>query len=648
MNADPTAAPSTPAPARDRRLRLLVAIVVDGVLFGLLAGVAFAAWAGALLGAVGALVVGLALAWLLPLFLAVRANLALRRKRPDGVLLRRLTALFLVVLVQTTVFLAGFVHLGQGQATTTQELSAAALPLLGALPGVGPWLADNARQGGLLPDDAKAPPKTPPKTPGPGPDGGTPAPDAGAPVVDAGPASAPSPAGLQPRAGGRPTATVAAAATTTEGDVVVVVWSVLFGGQATPRLVELAALSALGPVTRVEASSDGFVAVVLGGGQLVTAPPSGLAIHDKALSRGARLGDLELQGLRDVAIGPGGALLVVADLFDARTSKTTPALVARPAGGGAAFVVRKAGDVVDPPEKKGEAANVAHGFSIKRGDGSGAVVVEEEVLEGGDDAGTKLSGAQWTMNPRRLLAGQLDNPRALVEVARTGAEPSGLDGTTLQGFGDAVLLADGRVVFDANAVEEGARGWLFSARAGGGVFAVAPELVGKPEAPWSPKAPRVRQLAIAGDGVFAFVNRDGAVVVGPLARPADAKTGVLRADALRRGDGARAGSVATATTVRTTGGDWLVAGVDLLGEGGARAEAVVLLGRDDLAAGRAEVLLEQGGPLPAPSTPLPPAPVDAGPKASSPTTPTTPTTPSRRVKSIFFDDGHDEPLWQPG
>lgn len=642
MNADPTAAPSPPTRARDRRLRLLIATVAFGVLFGLLAGVAFAAWAGALLGAVGALIVGLALAWVLPSFLAARAAVALRRKRPEGVLLRRLIALFLVVLVQTTVFLAGFVNLGQGQASPTQELSAAALPLLGALPGIGPSLADNARQGGLLPDDARAPPKTP----APGPDGGTPAPDGGTPVVDAGPAATLSlPAGLQPRAGGRPTATVAAGAVTTDGDVCVVVWSVRFGGQATPRLVELSALSALGPVTRIEASSDGFVAVVLGGGQLVTASPLGPATHDKALSRGARVGDLELQGLRDVATGPGGALLVVADLFDARTSKTTAALVARPAGGGAAFVVRKAGDVVDPPEKKGEAANVSHGFSIKRGDGSGAVVVEEEVLEGGVDAGTKLAGAQWTMNPRRLLAGQLDNPRALVEVARTGAEPSGLDGTTLQAFGDAVLLADGRVVFDANAVEEGARGWLFSARAGGGVFAVAPELVGKPEAPWSPKAPRVRQLAIAGDGVFAFVNRDGAVVVGPLSRPADAKTGVLRADALRRGDAARARSVAAATTVRTAGGDWLVAGVELLGDDGARAEAVVLVGRDDLAAGRAEVLLEQGGLLPAPSSgPTPPTPVDAGAPSLTPA----PAPGPRRVRSIFFDDGHDEALWQPG
>jgi hypothetical protein len=430
-------------------------------------------------------------------------------------------------------------------------------------------------------------------------------------------------------------------AQTTEGDAAVVVWQVLFGGQTTARVVDLGAFSALGPFTRVESSSDGFVAVVLGGAQLVTAGPSGVASHDKALSRGARIGDVEVQGLRDVATGPGGALLVVVDAFDARTNKTFAALVARPAGGGAAFVVRKADDVVDAPEKKGEAANVGHGFSIKRGDGSGAVVVEEEILEGGGDVGTKVSGAQWTLNPRRLLVGQLDNPRALAEVVRTGADPSGLDATTLQAFGDAVALPDGRIVFDANAVEEGARGWLFSARTGGGTFAVAPELVGKPEAPFSTKAPRVRHLAVSGDGVFAFVNHTGAVVTGPLARPADAKVGVLRADAVRGPDGARGGGVASVGTVRLAGSEWLVAGVELLAENGARNEAVVLAGPADLAAGKAEVLLEQGGALPITTATTPAA--TTTPDAGTPAPP-----PLKRVKSIFFDEGHDELLWQPG
>jgi hypothetical protein len=645
MTADPTASPSSSKPGGNRRLPLLVGTVVFGVFFGLLAGVAFAAWAGALLGSTGGLVVGLLLSWVLTLFLGVRAAIALKKKKPDHLLLRRVVVLFLVGLVQTTVFLAGFVNLGQGTATTGQELSAAALPLLSGVPGLGPWLKGNAAEGGLVVDDPGKKPTSPSTT---GPDAGTPSTTTGGP--DAGtPAATTNAGGLQARAGGRAVSTIAVGAQTTEGDDVVVVWQVLFGGAANARVVDLAAFSALGPFTRVEASSDGFVAVVLGGAQLITAGPSGTATHDKALSRGARVGDVEVQGLRDVAAGPGGALLVVVDAFDARTNKTFAALVARPAGG-AAFVVRKAGDVVDAPEKKGDAANVSHAFSIKRSDGSGAVVVEEEILEGGNDVGTRVSGAQWTLNPRRLLAGQVDNARALAEVVRTGVDPSGLEGTTLQAFGDAVLLPDGRVVFDGNAVEEGARGWLFSARAGGGAFAVAPELVGKPEAPFATKAPRVRHLALSGDGVFAFVNQGGAVVTGPLARPAEGKIGVLRADAVRATDGTRAGGVSSVTTVRLAGSDWLVAGVELLAENGARNEAVVLAGPADLGAGKAEVLLEQGGTLP---TTLPTTPVTATtPAAATPATAPDAGTPAaattKRVKSIFFDEGHDELLWQPG
>jgi hypothetical protein len=643
MTADPQAAPPSSSSAGQRRLPLLVGTILFGVLFGLLAGVAFAAWAGALLGAIGGLVVGLLLSWALPLFLGARAAVALKKKKPDSVLLRRLTALFLVALVQTTVFLAGFVNLGAGNATASAELSVAALPLLSGVPGLGPWLKDVATKGGMIVPDDTTPATTTTADAGPPAAGRA---DAGS--ADAGATAAATlpttPGGLQPRAGGRVVGTLAAGVQTTEGDDAVVVWQVLFGGQTVARVVDLQAFSALGPFTRVESSSDGFVAVVLGGAQLVTAMPSGPASHDKALSRGARIGELDVQGLRDVAIGPGGALLAVVDAFDPRANKAVAALVARPAGGGAAFVVRKAGDVVDPPAKKGEAANVSHAFSIKRGDGSGAVVVEEVVLEGGVDEGTKASGAQWTLNPRRLLSGQLDNPRALAEVVRTGAEPSGIDGTTLLAFGDAVLLPDGRVVFDGNAVEEGARGWLFSARVGGGAFAISPELVGKPEAPFSSVAPRVRNLSITGDGDFAFVNRDGAVVTGPLARPADAKTSVLRADALRD-DGARAGGVATVATVRLAGGEWLVAGVELLAESGARDEAVVLAGPADRAAGKVLVLLEQGGLLPttttAPATPAAPA---TTPDAGTPV----PGAAGKRVKSIFFDEGHEELLWLPG
>jgi hypothetical protein len=155
----------------------------------------------------------------------------------------------------------------------------------------------------------------------------------------------------------------------------------------------------------------------------------------------------------------------------------------------------------------------------------------------------------------------------------------------------------------------------------------------------------VRQLAVSGDGTCAFVNRDGAAVVAPLARPAEARTGLLRADALRA-DGSKAGSVVATTTVRLAG-DWLVAGVDLLTDGGARTRAVVLAGRDDLAAGRAQILLEQGALLPSSTAAAPAGATPPAPPPPAPTADGGPATP-RRVKSLFFDDGHEEPLWHPG
>lgn len=627
--------------AEPRRLLLLALTIAGGCGGGLIAAVAFAAWARSGVGDIPAFVIGVLCAGVLPLVLSIRATLALKKKKPS-VLLRRVVALFLVVLIQFTVFLAGFVNLGMGSATTTAELAAAAVTVFGAVPGLGGMLEKAATDGGAL--DVKTPK---------GPNGPNDPVDVTKGSTAVFPHAGAVASGLSPRTGGRVIHALAAGVQTTEGNIVIVSWSLAFGGETRVRTIDLKAYASLGIPTRVEVADDGGLAVVLGGAQVIVVKAGTTAAeHDKALSRGSRVGDLEIQQVKDIAIAPGGAVLMSVDAFDSKKGAVRQALIAR-AVGGVPFAARTAGDVVDTAATPGDLPNSARGYAIKSSDGSGAVVVEEEFLAGGVDVGTRLSGPQWTLNPRRLLGGQIDNPRALVELARSGVEPSGVEHVSLQAFGDAALLPDGRCFFDANYREEGARGWLFSTRSGGGIFTVSPELVAKPEAPFAERAPRTRHLSVEAEGNFVFVNRDGALLLGNTSRLQDARV-VLTGVAVRPADGSRAGGIASVQVPRLArGGDWVVASVELLADGGARTKALVLASKADLAAGTAEVLLEQGGLLPAAAFAAAPgvAVDDKLPKNDGttlpPAPPASPAPPApARVKSIFFFDGHDEALWQ--
>jgi hypothetical protein len=359
------------------------------------------------------------------------------------------------------------------------------------------------------------------------------------------------------------------------------------------------------------------------------------------------VGELDVQNVRDVAVGPGGALLLAIDAFDAKKNAVVQALVARSVGG-AGFIVRRAGSTVEGEKLvAGEVADTTSGYSIKRHDGQGHVVVEEIFVEDDTDVGTKLDGAKYTMNPRRLLVGTIDTPRALTELVRTGDQPSGVESVTLQGFADAIALPDGRVFFDANFVEEGPRGWLFSARLGGGAFAVAPELVGKPEAPFAERAPRTPRLSVEPEGGFSFITRDGALMLGSLQRLAESKPVLLRADAVHAAG--KVGGISRVNAARLLpGAEWVLANVEVLDESGQRHEALVLASRADLAAGKAEVLAVEGGLAPTPATPAPtttPTPTTTAPAPAPTTTATTAPTTTARLKTLFVLEGHDEPLW---
>lgn len=622
MSDTTTQAPRAAAP---RRLLLLAFTIVFGVLFGVVAIAAFSAWTRGALGDPGSLAAGAVLAWLLPLVLSVRAALALKRQQRP-LMLRRIAALFLVVTTQFTVFLVGVTSLDT-EVPVGAQLAAAIHPVLGAVPVVGGILEKTAKDGGAL--LSKAPPTAPtPGTPG----ATTPTPTTTTPPPSTTPTPTPAaPAGLSPRTAGRPISTVGAVVTTTTGDLAAARFTVAFGGATTTRVDDLAAFSADGSPTRVETSIDGHIAVVLGGQVLLTAAPDAAPSKLASLQRGAKVGELEVQGVRDVAIGPGGHLLIVIDGFDAKKSAVVQALVAV-APGSAPFVVRRAGDVVDPKDKSNE-GSISHAFSIKRNDGTGPVVVEEVLLVGGNDLGEKFAGTEFVMNPRRLLVGRSDAPRALSELVRTGDEVSGIEGVTLQAFGDAVALPDGRVVFEANFVESGVRGWLFQARLGGGAFAVAPELVGKPEAPFGDRGARTVGLSVEADGHLAFVNKEGALMRGALAHLVDTRATMVRAEAIGK-DGHALGGVSRVLAARVaTGGEWVLGRVELLAADGGRHEALVLASTADLTNGKLEVLLVEGGTLAMPSP--------SGPPATPPAAAAAP----RSIKALFTLEGHDEALW---
>lgn len=643
-----TTDPPKKAPAERRHLVLLLVTVLFTLMGGALASVAVGALLAFLPALIG-VILGMLLGYVAPIFLAMRANLALSRRNLPG-LLRRLAVLLLIGATQLAVFGAVLTW----SARTTAHLAATAaqaLEVVGGVPILSGMLKKHAAAGGVrLRGDQPRPAVGPDGGVLHGPDGGVLAadggyfvehPDAGPLALDGGVATATGDAGvaaplppptpvlspappapkasvaLTPRGPGKPVRTACAAIVTKNGDALLAIATLQGGGVVVWRTVELGALDKLGPPTLVECAEDGSTAAILGGAHLVVARPGRAGVEPvKALVPGSKLGRAEVQGTRDVAVGPGGTLLAVVNLArptDGGTEVEHALIVVGKAG---ATVVRKSGDPV-PNAAEGSAV---HDFALKRPSGGAAVLVVESWLEGGVDQGVRISGDSYTLNPQRLFSLRLDSPKAMTELAATEVEPSGIDGVHLQAFGDAVLMPDGRAIFDANFVERGPDGWLFSTRPAGGVAAVGAELRGGGAA-WSASAPRVQHLDADLSGTALFRRSDGAVALFTIDKPAQVSAGLRGAEALT-GAGVVRGTVhAVDVPLLAKGGGWVLASVQLKDAAGIR-DALVLASIADLDAGKAEVLLVAGDPVPgAVGTP-------------------------RLVQSIRLGKGRDELLWQ--
>lgn len=641
-------APSAPSPtpmhksAGPRYLVLLALIIIGTAIGALWVALAFGALL-TFLPAIAGVLCGLALGLAAPLFLALRADAALKRRR-SALLLRRFTVMFLIGATQLALF--GAVLTWSSRATGDLAWTAhKVLDLAGGVPIVSELLYTHAERTGCIPGAELDKQKTTAAAAANDAgvvdvkvtsDGGVLDHDGGstAPAITSSPHTrTPQPprakpgVPLSPRVEGKAARTFAAAVTMSDGAAVIAVGTVSVGGAVTFRIVSLAAHEKLGATTLVESADDGTVAAILGGSHLlVSRPGKTTAEVVKALSPGQKLaaakaGADEIQSVRDVVIGPGGAGLAIVTVLAAAPAgngEVHERLITLPKGQAPASVLRRAGDPVPGAQSE---ATIAKSWSFKKGAGTAAVLVVESYLEGGDDLGTHLNGENYTVNPQRLLVVKLDAPKALVEIARTGLEPSGIADRELQIFGDATLLPDGRVVFDANFLEKGDDGWLFVSKPAGGVFALAPDKRDADTALWTRTAPRARSLEAAADGSLLFRRNDGAAILTSADRPNEAVAALLGADALTS-DGKPRGSITSVDVPTLAQGGWLFASVQLRAADGTTHDAVVLASSTDIANGKAEVIFEVGAALPGFTT-------------TSPAT----------IQSIRYGRGRDELLW---
>lgn len=596
---------------------LLVVLVVTALLGGLYALVAMMS-ALSVLGIIGGFVVALLPVAALPLFLSIRASMALKR-RGQGAIIRRLVSIALVLLTHLAIIgvVSEWVGRSSGDLIATSYL---ALEEVGGVPYISPMLRRAAKERNTLPlpgdDEKKAnmgadggPVEAAPASDGgPAPSGIQPAvtdPATKAPrTSDAGPAAQaedPTPVvatSLSPRKeGGARVLFAASAGREAGGNEVVLAHSLYAHGAVQTRRLSLAAFRTMGGVRQIETAQDGHLAVLLTSGTVLGAAPAGGLSALTALALGTKVKTAdnadagEITAVRDVNIGPGGNLLAVVDVAASRGKAPQPALVSTTLSGSSAIVVRKRGDAIDAVGT--ESAPTAYDFQLRRGTGNDRFVVVETFVSGAPIR-SQYTGTVFQMNPQRLLVGSTRAPAGLREVARTGATLVGIGQKTLQAFQDAVALADGRVLFDANFAEAGKEGWLFVATPGDAqAYALAPKLYPN-GALWKASAPRARSLS-AKDDVISFIG--GNADESSLKRGTFGGTGttVAQGATATAADGTASWRVLDFESVALSDtADWMLLAATVRGDDGKERGAILLANEQDLAAKNLEALVVEG------------------------------------------------------
>ncbi len=554
------------------------------------------------LGLWPALALGLLVAVGLPLFLVLRLGRTLKRRRLPA-LVQNIASLLLALATHAALFGVCLDWVGRSAgdvflvANTLVERTVGEVPLLSGILKRGAEEATLTREGAPRPAGDGGPAAT---DGGPSPSDGGLAGEA-APGGDGG-VTPTSPSPLTARSDvNRAVSGLVSLVRTDRGGYAAVVITLDAGGATAKRTLDLTRFASEGGPVAADASKDGGAAFVTGGGSVVYAGPGESPRALPALSRGAKLplaagsrDTRSLRAVRDVAIAPGGALLAVADIVvksfndAAAPVQLHSALLGYDPGKPAPVVVLRVSGQAVPDAAEG---SVSSGFALRRAGPAGRVALVESFLEGG-------SGAN---SDERLFAGRVDEGNLLQEVARTGDAVDGLPQRALARFGEASVLADGRVLFGAGFLEEGAGATLLSGRAGQPPRALAAEAVRDGKTPWPLTAPAAPELFAEPDGRFAFVKPGAGIVLAELDRPLEA---TLLAPGVRvyQGSGGQVASLGEANELfRPTlsqGGDWLLVGAKL--SDGRRA--LLLLSRGDTSKRVAEALLVEGQALPGAAT----------------------------------------------
>lgn len=633
---DPSALPGPPSTSpgadntRSPLLFLLLCLTfAAGVVLSSLSMTAALYWLGVPLafGLSAVLTIGL------PLFLVLRANAALKRRR-FLTAVRHIVSILLAAATHAALFGVALDWVDRSSGDVFLVAKRLLDGSIGEVPVLSGILERGSEDATIRLDGTDGGPAAGDGGPtasdgGPGPaakkgDGGPAAEPDAEPDATADAGSIPAP-WTERKAEGRTARTVVSQVRTDGGGYALVVTSVLAGGGVRQRVVDVTKWAAEGGPTAAQVARDGTVAAVLASSDVVVATGA-RARKVKALSRGARLSAepaREVRAIRDLVVGDGGSLLAVADVFEKMNpkdpGKTVQMLLAYDSRRGAVpTIVRRGGDKV-PDAADG---TVAGRFELRRPGVAGRFLVVEEFFEGGSDLGNSYTGERWNVNPRRLLSGRLDKPEVLTELSRTGDAVSGLPSRAVQLFGDAGAFADGRVLADGNFVEHGFEGTLLVLRAGQGPTALAPQAVRDGKAAWPKVAPRAAHLDTEPDGTFAFTRPGEGVVLGNVDRPAQAKLFPAGGTAYRALDfGVReVGPIGPPERpVLGQGGD-LVLYVANVGDGDDARRALLLSSRADLDKGVAEVLLLEGEKLPGGG--------------------------DKKIRALGFYDDHKSPLWQ--